>query len=151
MEFRHGAKKTIKEETRDEINAIISYDVLYSRLCLHYLSNEELKIALNDFYRILKPNGTFFIVVKSANDRMAKSSNSVIDEKTGLTVVSDYNLYKAPSRRFHTIESLREAVENAGFVVENVIELEERLCKDWNRLVLSDGDATIIQMIVKKY
>ena len=88
-----------------------SYDVLYSRLCLHYLSNEELKIALNDFYRILKPTGTFFIVVKSANDRMAKSSNSVIDEKTGLTVVSDYNLYQAPSRRFHTIESLSEAVE----------------------------------------
>ena len=82
---------------------------------------------------------------------MAKSSNSVIDEKTGLTVVQDYNLYQAPSRRFHTIESLSEAVENAGFVVENVIELEERLCKDWNRLVPSESDATIIQMIVKKY
>ncbi len=140
----------IEDASKESTDKNNSYDVLYSRLCLHYLSNEELKIALDDFYRILKPNGTFFIVVKSANDRMAKSSNSVIDEKTGLTVVSDYNLYQAPSRKFHTIESLSEAVENAGFVVENVIELEERLCMDWNRLVLSDSDATVIQMIVKK-
>lgn len=141
----------IEDASKKSTDKDNSYDVLYSRLCLHYLSNEELKIALDDFYRILKPNGTFFIVVKSANDRMAKAFNSVIDEKTGLTVVSDYNLYKYPSRRFHTIESLSEAVENAGFVVENVMELKERLCKDWNRLVLSDSDATIIQMIVKKY
>ena len=140
----------IEDASKESTDKNNSYDVLYSRLCLHYLSNEELKIALDDFYRILKPNGIFFIVVKSANDRMAKSSNSVIDEKTGLTVVSDYDLYQAPNRRFHTIESLSEAVENAGFVVENVIELKERLCKDWNRLVLSDSDATVIQMIVKK-
>lgn len=140
----------IEDASKESTDKDNSYDVLYSRLCLHYLSNEELKIALNDFYRILKPNGIFFIVVKSANDRMAKSSNSVIDEKTGLTVVSDYNLYQTSSRKFYTIESLSEAVENAGFVVENVIELEERLCKDWNRLVLSDSDATVIQMIVKK-
>lgn len=140
----------IEDASKESTDESSSYDVLYSRLCLHYLSNEELKIALDDFYRILKPNGIFFIVVKSANDRMAKSSNSVIDEKTGLTVVSDYKLYQAPTRNFHTIESLSKAVENAGFVIENVIELKERLCKDWNRLVLSDSDATVIQMIVKK-
>lgn len=127
-----------------------SFDILYSRMCLHYLTDEELSVALSDCYRILKPNGIFFIALKSANDRMAKSSNSKIDEKTGLTVVSDYQLYANQNRRFHTIESISEAVQKPGFKMESVIELKERLCKDWERKVLSDSDATVIQLIARK-
>lgn len=113
-------------------------------------TDEELSVALSDCYRILKPNGIFFIALKSANDRMAKSSNSKIDEKTGLTVVSDYQLYANQNRRFHTIESISEAVQKPEFKIESVIELKERLCKDWERKVLSDSDATVIQLIARK-
>ena len=127
-----------------------SFDILYSRMCLHYLTDDELSLALNECYRILKPNGIFFIALKSANDRMAKSSNSKIDDKTGLTVVSDYELYSNQKRRFHTIESISEAVQKAGFRIESIDELKERLCKDWERKILSDSDATVIQLIVRK-
>lgn len=128
-----------------------SFDILYSRMCLHYLTDEELESALSDCYRILKPNGIFFIALKSANDRMAISSNSKIDEKTGLTEVIDYQLYANQKRRFHTIESISNAVEKAKFKIDNIVELKERLCKDWNRQQLSDSDATVIQLIVRKY
>ena len=127
-----------------------SFDVLYSRMCLHYLTDEELLVALSDCYRILKPNGIFFIALKSANDRMAISSNSKIDNKTGLTTVSDYKLYGNQKRRFHTIESISNAVKNAGFLIESVTELQERLCKDWERKILSDSDATVIQLVARK-
>lgn len=119
-------------------------------MCLHYLTDEELEVALDDCFRILKPNGIFFIALKSANDRMATASNSKIDNKTGLTVVSDYKLYGNQNRRFHTIESISDAVKKAGFIIENVTELQERLCKDWERKILSDSDATIIQLVVRK-
>lgn len=127
-----------------------SFDILYSRMCLHYLTDDELSVALSDCYRILKPNGIFFIALKSANDRMAKANNSKIDEKTGLTIVSDYELYANQNRRFHTIESISEAVKKSGFKVESVIELKERLCKDWERKILSDSDATVIQLVARK-
>ena len=135
------------KQSKDEDN---SFDVLYSRLCLHYLTDNELEVALNDCYRILKPKGVFFIALKSANDRMAQANNSNIDKKTGLTVVTDRKLYGNQQRRFHTIESISEAVKNAGFKIESVIELKERLCKDWERKILSDADATVIQLVVRK-
>lgn len=81
---------------------------------------------------------------------MAIASNSKTDEKTGLTIVSDYQFYSNQKRRFHTIESISEAVQKAGFKIESVIEPKERLCKDWERKILSDSDATVIQLIVKK-
>lgn len=135
------------KKSKDDNN---SFDLIYSRMCFHYLTDLELSIALNDCYRILKTNGKFFIALKSANDRMAIAPNSKIDKKTGLTVVSDYELYSNQNRRFHTIESISEAVTKAGFIIENVIEIKERLCKDWERLILSDSDATVIQLIARK-
>ena len=134
-------------KSKDDDN---SFDILYSRMCLHYLTDDELATALENCYRILKPNGIFFIALKSANDRMAKASNSKIDNKTGLTIVSDYELYANQNRRFHTIESISEAVQKAGFKIENIVEIKERLCKDWERKVLSDSDATVIQLVVRK-
>ena len=127
-----------------------SFDVLYSRMCLHYLTDEELSVTLSDCYRILKPEGIFFIALKSANDRMAKASNSKIDERTGLTIVSDYKLYANQNRRFHTIESISKAVKKAGFKIEDILELKERLCKDWERKIISDSDATVIQLVARK-
>lgn len=135
------------KKSKDEDN---SFDALYSRMCLHYLTDDELAIALNDCYRILKPNGIFFIALKSANDRMAIASNSKTDSKTGLTTVSDYKLYGNQNRRFHTIESISNSVEKAGFIIEEITELKERLCKDWERKILSDSDATVIQLITRK-
>ena len=135
------------QKSKDEDN---SFDILYSRMCLHYLTDDELSTALNNCYRILKPNGIFYIALKSANDRMAKSSNSRVDNNTGLTIVSDYKLYGNQNRRFHTIKSISNAVKKAGFKIENIDELQERLCKDWERKILSDSDATVIQLVVRK-
>ena len=54
------------------------------------------------------------------------------------------------NRRFHTIESISDAVKKSGFKIDSVVELKERLCKDWERKILSDSDATVIQLVVRK-
>ena len=139
-----------EDASKKSIDSDNSFDILYSRMCLHYLTDKELLVALSDCYRILKPNGLFFIALKSANDRMAKANNSKIDEKTGLTIVNDYKLYGNQNRRFHTIESISDAVKKSGFKIDSVVELKERLCKDWERKILSDSDATVIQLVARK-
>lgn len=53
-----------------------TYDVVYSRLCLHYISDIELKKALTECYRVLKRDGAIIIIVKSLNDWTAKTEGN---------------------------------------------------------------------------
>ena len=43
------------------------FDIIFARLAIHYFSKESLSHILEDIHRILKPNGTFFILVKITN------------------------------------------------------------------------------------
>lgn len=43
------------------------FDVVFARLVMHYLNDEQAEFVLDEFDRILKPNGLLFISVKVAN------------------------------------------------------------------------------------
>ena len=107
-----------------------SIDIIYSRLCLHYLSDEQLASALKDCYRILKTNGIVFIVVKSNNDK---------DAISGMT-----------TRRFHSQESMEEVLNNVGFKIEDSTEITERVCKDYERKCLDNEDGRLLQVVAVK-
>ena len=47
----------IEDVTQNMPEKNCTYDVVYSRLCLHYISDIELKKALKECYRVLKKMG----------------------------------------------------------------------------------------------
>lgn len=66
------------------------FDFIYARLVLHYLDNDKLKQTLKEIKRILKNNGSFYIVVRSRNEWEAKLKGTTYDEVTGLTRYPKY-------------------------------------------------------------
>ena len=73
------------EDVRDkDIYEDNSFDYIYARLVLHYLTDSELNEVLKEFRRILKKDGLLYIVVRS--DKCDEYINNLIkfDEKTGL-------------------------------------------------------------------
>lgn len=132
-----------------------SFDYIYARLILHYLSNEELKFALKELYRILKPKGKIFIVVRSINAWEAKLNGTTYDEKTGFTKHPDLRTYgtkkvKYCYRRLHTEESIRKFLEDANFKLEYTKVYDEHLSPDFDRKNLNDKASELIEVLAFK-
>lgn len=127
-----------------------TYDVLYSRLCLHYISDSELRNALKECYRVLKKGGNFIVVVKSLNDWTAKTEGTYYDAETGYTHTPSIQRYAKSSRRLHSIESITEALKLAGFKIQCYNELTETIYEDYERKVIEKPDATVIEVYARK-
>jgi len=112
-----------------------SFDYIYSRLVLHYLSSQELDFALQEFYRILKPNGKLFVVVRSKKN-IPKDVEVKFNKETKLTTILHDNGSKE-IRYFHTPQSISEHIEKAKFVIKEVEEYREQLFIDFERKELS--------------
>jgi len=123
-----------------------TYDVLYSRLCLHYISDAELKTALAECYRVLKPGGTFIAVVKSLNDWTAKTPGAYYENETGYTYTPAIKRYQKAFRRLHSVNSITDAFKNAGFSITFSNELDETIYEDYERTITETPDATVIEI-----
>lgn len=131
-----------------------SFDYIYARLVLHYLPKEKLESTLLELRRILKPGGKLYVVVRSTKcpDATAEgaeydpvthlTTHTAIDKKTGGTY--------SYSRYFHTEESIRDYVTNAGFGVEYVKSYDEQLYVDFMRTELSDNTDNVIELLAVK-
>src|ERR1700722_12140261 len=107
------------------------FDFIYARLVLHYLPRNSLKGALGDLYRVLKPRGRLFVVVRSTDCMEAKSKDSVLDPETGMrTYTSNGQSY---SRFFHSSESIQDYLASAGFQIMHIKAYPEQLCVDFQR------------------
>lgn len=122
-----------------------TYDILYSRLCLHYLSNSELEIALAECFRVLKLGGTFIAVVKSLNDWTAKIPGTYYEEETGYTY-SDSKSFK----RLHSVESITEAFKKAGFEIQSFHEIQEIVYEDYERTIINTVESSLIEIYAIK-
>lgn len=127
-----------------------TYDVLYSRLCLHYISDSELKKALAECYRVLKPDGHFIVVVKSLNDWTAQTAGAYYEPETGYTYTPSITRYSKLSRRLHSIQSITEALQTAHFKISHSNELNETIYEDFERTTLEMPDATVIEVYATK-
>ncbi len=132
-----------------------SFDFIYARLLLHYLSRPDLDAALKEFYRILKPCGRVFIVVRSNDDWEANLDGSVYDEDTSLTTypVYDSNLKKTDktvARYFHSISTISSHLKEVGFQTLNVDEYKEQIYYGYMRTVPVPKLSSLIEIVAQK-
>lgn len=125
------------------------FDFIYARLVLHYLSSQDLDAVLTNFHRTLKDNGKLFIVVRSTKN-IPDDGNFTVDEETKLTSIPHQNdkgeVSYLETRYFHTPESIRQHLENAGFGVKQIDEYQEQLYKDFMRKELSPNFNHVIEV-----
>jgi ubiquinone/menaquinone biosynthesis C-methylase UbiE len=130
------------------------FDYIYARLVLHYLPKVKLDKALAELYRVLKPGGKLFVIVRSVNCPDAIDPNAMYDPETGLTtcVHTDKETGKTHTsvRYFHSEESIGKHVAKAGFTVEYTKSYDERLFTDFMRTKLAPHDDNVIELVAAK-
>ncbi|HEY4161395.1 MAG TPA: methyltransferase domain-containing protein [Candidatus Saccharimonadales bacterium] len=126
-----------------------TFDYIYARLVLHYLPKPALTSTLDELYRVLKPGGTFFVVVRSTECPDAKHPTAMFDPETHLTryVLEDD---KIRYRYFHTQTSICEALKRTGFKVQSVREYDEQLFHGYERQKKSSHVDNVIEVVVKR-
>jgi ubiquinone/menaquinone biosynthesis C-methylase UbiE len=111
---------------------------------------------LRELYRILKPNGKIFIVVRSIDDPDRIIPHATYDENTCLTTYpwmdeSGYiHTEKLVSRYFHSVDSISNHLQNAGFKIKDTSQHDEKLYLDFSRKQLSSQIANVIEAVAIK-
>lgn len=130
------------------------FDFVYARLVLHYLPKDKLIAALAELYRVLKPGGKLFVVVRSTKCPDATRKEAHFDPKTNLTTCSfvdeDTGKTYSYSRYFHTEQSISEYVTKAGFAVSYTKAYDEHLYVDFMRTELSPKTDNVIELLAVK-
>jgi ubiquinone/menaquinone biosynthesis C-methylase UbiE len=124
------------------------FDFIYARLVLHYLSIQDLPLALEELYRVLKVKGKLFIVVRSSDTWEAKGADAVLDPITGLTTYTANG--QSVSRFFHTTESMQKFLTDSGFRIDRLKTYNERLCVDFQRKIAAEQEDALIEMLAYK-
>ncbi|MCK4550478.1 MAG: class I SAM-dependent methyltransferase [Candidatus Aenigmarchaeota archaeon] len=130
------------------------FDFIYARLILHYLSKQELDKTLEEFYRILKPSGRVFIVVRK-KDWEVNSPNTEYDNNTKMITYQlfDSDMKITPmnvSRYLHTKDSISNHLKTAGFSIEYIKEYEEQLFRDYLRTSPAPKLSSVIELLANK-
>ncbi|MDR0462260.1 MAG: class I SAM-dependent methyltransferase [Christensenellaceae bacterium] len=126
-----------------------TFDFIYARLVFHYLTKDELKIALNEIHRTLKDTGKAFIVVRSIDEPELKRPDIKYDDVTGFITYADF-LDKVQSRQFFSEKSLRDVLENAKLKPQYIKTTQEQLFQDYERKLKNPNMNTLIETVVKK-
>jgi ubiquinone/menaquinone biosynthesis C-methylase UbiE len=126
------------------------FDFVYARLVLHYLPKSGLESALANLYRILKPGGKIYIVVRSTKAENFSEVTSTHDASTGFTTyVSKSNPSVMKRRFFHTPESIAEYVTSAGFEIDYITEYIEEIFTDFKREGRSSNEPLMELVAIK--
>ncbi|GIK83799.1 MAG: hypothetical protein BroJett025_04210 [Patescibacteria group bacterium] len=117
------------------------FNFIYARLVLHYLPLEDLTNVLNDFFRILKPGGRLFVVVRSTKN-IPDKNDITFDPITKITSIphkdSNGKLVFTEKRYFHTVQSITDHLKQAGFRINHREAYKEQLYSDFMRAQISD-------------
>ncbi len=108
------------------------FDYIYARLVLHYLSKEKLVTALQGLFRVTRPGGNLFVVVRSDQSDEAQQASNVYDTSTGLTTYSTPSGHQA-TRYFHSIESISTAIQSSGYSIMRAEQYDEMLNASFDR------------------
>ncbi|WP_306534116.1 adenylyl-sulfate kinase [Geobacter sp.] len=110
-----------------------NYDVIYTRFCLHAMTEKEEIENLKAAYRILKPKGRLFIECRSINDPLARKGE----------VISPTERIHGHYRRFIIIDELKKRLETTGFQIDYAVESD-------NLAVLGDDNPVVIRVHATK-
>jgi len=113
-----------------------TFDYVYARLVLHYLNKQQLNDALNEIYRVLKPNGILFIVARNNKEWELTKPEFIIsyDEETNMTTY--YEQWKKEivrERQFLSEKQLEDILMQHKFKINSVKSYKERLFTDYER------------------
>jgi bifunctional enzyme CysN/CysC len=86
-----------------------SFDVVYSRFCLHAMTPDEEDAFLARALELLRPSGRLFIECRSINDPLAREGE----------VISKTERILGHYRRFIVPEDLRAKLETLGFEIDS--------------------------------
>ena len=114
-----------------------TFDFVYARLVLHYLTKQQLEDALKEIHRVLKPNGKFFIVARNKKEWELSRPEFIVsyDEKTNITTYYDqWKKERIKKRQFFSKEQLSEILRSFGFKIESCKDYREYLYTDYERL-----------------
>lgn len=127
-----------------------SFDYIYARLVLHYLSAQQLETALASLYRVLRPTGRLFVVVRStASQELQQSANVSYDETTHLTTYLTH-WGSTATRYFHTKESISAALQAAGFTISSIDTYDESLSPSFGRDDNNWAPNSVIEVVAEK-
>lgn len=113
-----------------------TFDFVYARLVLHYLTKQQLNDALNEIYRVLKPNGLLFVVARNKKEWELRKPEFIIsyDENTNMTTYYEqWKKEKIRTRQFLSQKQLETVVLNHGFSVCRIKDYREYLFTDYER------------------
>lgn len=113
-----------------------TFDFIYARLVLHYLTKQELDCALKEIYRVLKPGGIFFVVARNNKEWEISKKEFVVeyDEETNITTYYEqWRKEKVVKRQFFSEEQLKNVLLEHNFKIKNVKSYKEKLYTDYER------------------
>ena len=112
------------------------FDYVYARLVLHYLTKQQLQSTLKEIYRILKPGGIFFVVVRNNNEWELSKPEFVIsyDEYTNMTTYYEQWKYdRIHTRQFLSEQQLETLLHEHSFNIDSIESYREYLYTDYER------------------
>ena len=130
-----------------------TFDFIYARLILHYLSKSDLINTLGELYRVTRSGGRIFAVVRSVESHDAKRPNATTDAKTMLTTYTFTNPVtgtEQASRYFHTEDSIKSYLQQAGFTPNYVKTITEQIYLDFARTQPASQPDRVIEVLATK-
>ncbi|QQG51172.1 MAG: class I SAM-dependent methyltransferase [Candidatus Saccharibacteria bacterium] len=122
-----------------------TFDVVYSRLALHYFESEVLARLFAEIYRILRKNGKTYLTLKSPDDavEMEFLATTATEQEEGV-----FNEDGRLKTRY-TIERLEKILADAGIPTESfkVVAYTEKLGNS-NDIVKSGVDTFVVNQVI---
>lgn len=113
-----------------------TFDYVYARLVLHYLNKQQLNDALNEIYRVLKPNGILFIVARNNKEWELTKPEFIISYDKETNITTYYEQWKKEivrKRQFLSEKQLEDILVQHKFKIKRVKSYKERLFTDYER------------------
>ena len=113
-----------------------TFDYVYARLVLHYLTKKQLDDALNEIYRVLKPNGKLFVVARNNKEWEIKKPEFIIsyDPETNITTYyAQWQKTLIAKRQFLSESQLEQVLTNHKFIIKSLKSYKEKLYTDYER------------------
>ena len=130
-----------------------SFDFIYARLILHYLTRQQLDSALHEIYRVLKPDGKFFVVARNNKEWELTKPEFIIsyDEETNITTYYEQWEKKIiRKRQFLSEEQLVSALKEKNFQICSCESYGEYLYTDYERTIKSKKPNSLTEIVATK-
>lgn len=128
-----------------------TFDMVYARLSLHYLSHVDLNAALRNFHHMLHQGGILFAVVRNHKNDRLRAHHVSINEATKLTSFFQDDEEKNVYCRFeHTLESISAYIRDVEFHITSQQSYLEQLFIDFERTTPSPQQDELFEIVAYK-